>query len=149
MKVESSDNVWKISVMSEVRICKVSSNCLINSIDWLQIAIIIVIIIIIIIMIIIITIIVLIFTFIYSFSCDTQGRGMFLRTDSNIFSGMRNVLENRWTYLVFLQRGICDENLFVVIQRVETAFSIAIITSISIFINRYNEMRYNTTEKNL
>ena len=70
MKVESSDNVWKIRI-EEVRICKVSSNCLINSIDWLQIAIIIVIIIIIIIMIIIITIIVLIFTFIYSFSCDT------------------------------------------------------------------------------
>ena len=69
MKVESSDNVWKISV-EEVRICKISSNCLINSIDWLQIAIIliitsvniitIIIIIIIIMMMIIITIIIII-----------------------------------------------------------------------------------------
>ena len=65
MKVESSDNVWKISV-EEVRICKIPSNCSINFIDWLQIVIIIIIIIIIIITI----IIVLIFTFTYSFSRD-------------------------------------------------------------------------------
>ena len=68
MKVESSDNVWKIRI-EEVRICKVSSNCLINSIDWLQIAIITIVIIIIIIIISVIAI-VLIFTVTYSFSCD-------------------------------------------------------------------------------